>query len=285
MLPLLLTVSASLRSSLIVPRETNMCNERESSGLICQGCSLLARCVRIRGDWETIPVETCSNEDGYYCNVKMGGCSNQTGPCHPINIKSNFACTSEGVFPNPYDCQRYYMCYNAIKSTLVAVHVECGGKRAFSAATGDCSLTLDDDVCATKQYSCDNAGDSQAWPGNSNVFYICKADFDQGHRILYPALYRCAWGEVFNGQDCVRKAEHHIHPASIPAANSISSSTLPLMTQSDSEFVCHYRGLYSDPNDCHSYYYCDSGLSPTRYTCPKGTHFNDRTKSCIRGDC
>lgn len=256
----------------ITARETNMCNERESSGLICQGCGLLARCVRIRGGWETILVETCPTEEGYYCNLNAGGCSNRTGPCHPLGFEGNFECTSEGVFPDPYDCQRYHVCYRAVHN-LVAANIECGGNRAFSAATGDCSLTLDDDVCTTKQYSCNHSGDSQAWLGNHNIFYICKADFEQSQRILYPAMYRCASGEVFNGQDCVPKEEVIYH--------SPASTT----SQNDPLFVCVKRGLYKDPSDCHSYFYCDSTLTSIKYTCPARNRFNNRTKSCVTGDC
>lgn len=267
---------ATSRVYSISARETSMCNERESSGLICQGCGLLARCVRIHGGWETIPVETCSPEEGFYCNLNVGGCSNRTGPCHPLGFEGNFACTSEGVFPDPYDCQRYHLCYRAIH-TLVSANIECGGNRAFSAATGDCSLTLDDDVCTTKQYTCQHSGDSQAWPGNRNIFYICKANFEQGQRILYPAIYRCASGEIFNGQDCVQKEEMIYHSPTIGLTTSTAVN--------DSIYNCEKRGLFGDPADCHSYYYCDSTLTWAKYTCPTKTHFNNRTKSCVRGEC
>lgn len=262
---------ASSRVFSITARETNMCNERETSGLICQGCDLLARCVKMDGSWQTIPVETCNTEDGFYCNLNAKGCSNATGPCHPLGFEGNFACTSEGVFPDPYDCQRYHMCYRAIH-TLVSANIECGGNRAFNAATGDCSLTLDDEVCSAKQYRCQHSGDSQAWSGNRNIFFICKANFEQGQRILYPALYRCASGEIFNGQDCVAKEQETVYHSPLPIVN-------------ETEFFCEKRGLYEDPDDCHSYYYCDSTLKWTRYTCPGRTHFHNRTKSCVRGEC
>lgn len=260
---------STLRVLSITSRETNMCNERETSGLICQGCDLLARCVRIDGTWQTIPVETCNTEDGYYCNLATKGCSNATGPCHPLGFEGNFACTSEGVFPDPYDCQRYHMCYRA-GNTLVSANIECGGNRAFSAATGDCSLTLDDDICTANQYLCNNSGDSRAWSGNMNIFFICKASFEQGQRILYPAMYRCASGEVFDGHDCVPKDVEVYHTP---------------VTEEVYTFYCEKSGLFQDLLNCQSYYYCDSTLKWKKYTCPAKAYFNNRTKSCIRGQC
>lgn len=248
-----------------------MCSERETSGLICQSCNLLARCIKMDGHWQTIPVETCNTDEGFYCNVNSKGCSNETGPCHPLGFEGNFACTSEGVFPDPYDCQKYHMCYRA-GHTIVAANIECGGDRAFSAATGDCSLTLNDDVCHSRQYLCNDSGDSMAWSSNRNIFFICKATSEHGQRTLFPALYRCASGEVFDGHDCIPKLMVVYH-----------SSPRPI--NHDHEFICEQRGLYEDPLDCHSYYYCDSALNWIKLMCPSRTHFNNRTKSCVRGEC
>lgn len=224
----------------------------------------------INGQWHTIPVETCET-DGFYCNLKYQGCSNETGPCHPFGFEGNFACTSEGVFPDPYDCQKYHMCYSA-GSTLVSANIECGSNKAFSAATGDCSLALNDTVCSAKQYKCTNAGDSGTWPGNLNIFYICKATLDHGERILYPTLYRCASGEVFNGRDCVPRNEHKAGAGTVNAVNGPS-------------FECKRIGLNADPGNCQSYYFCDVLLRAKRYTCPNNSHYDDTRKACVRGKC
>lgn len=251
----------------VTSRETNVCSERETSGLICQSCDLLARCIRLNGNWLTIPVETCNTEEGFYCNLEKKGCSNATGPCHPFGFEGNFACTSEGVFPDPYDCQKYHMCYRA-GHTLVSANIECGGDKAYSAATGDCSATIDDGVCNEPQYECHQSGDSQAWAGNMNIFYICKATFDRGERILYPTLYRCSSGEVFNGRDCIPRQQY----VKVPG-------------EKHEIFVCEKNGLFSDPGHCQSYYYCDSSLNWKKYTCPQHTHFDNRMKTCVRGSC
>lgn len=246
-------------------RETSTCTDRSTSGLICQSCELIARCVRINNNWLTIPVETCNTDAGFYCNLNVQGCSNDTGPCHPFGFEGNFACTSEGVFPDPYDCQKYHMCYKA-GSTLVSANIECGGNKAFSAATGDCSLTINNTVCTQRQYNCTNAGDSAAWPNNRNIFYMCKATLDQGERVLYPTMYRCASGEIFNGNDCV--------DGSVSDPSGLGKP-----------FKCVKRGFFEDPYDCKSYYYCDLSLKANHYTCSANTRYNRRTKSCVKGTC
>lgn len=251
-------------------RQTNSCAERSISGLICQSCELLATCIRIRGQWQTLPVEMCDSSMGFYCNLEKQGCSNETSPCHPFGYEGNFACTSEGTFPDPYDCQRYHMCYRA-GSVLVSASVDCGRDKAFSAQTGDCSLTLRDDVCQGKQYKCIHSGDSAHWHGNRNIFYICKVTLDLGERIMYPTLYRCAPGEVYNGRDCVERQGP-------PAITTISPPN-------GEQFKCTRRGLFSDFNDCRSYFYCDVLLRKKRYACPLGTHFNLSLQACSEGPC
>lgn len=254
----------------VTSRETNTCNERSTSGLICQSCELIATCVMINGQWLTVPVEMCDVDAGFFCNLNVQGCSNETGPCHPFGFEGNFACTSEGVFPDPYDCQKYHMCYSA-GSTLASANIECGSNKAFSAATGDCSLSINDTICQDKQYNCTNAGDSGSWPGNLNIFYICKATLDHGHRILYPTLYRCASGEVFDDRNCVARADFNgsiVNPIGVNAP-----------------FICKRGGLHPDPENCQSYYYCDVLMRSKRYTCPNNAHFDAKRKSCVRGLC
>lgn len=247
-------------------RSTNDCHERKTPGLICQDCSLLARCVRINSRWPTIPVELCDNDAGEYCNVAAGGCSNATGPCNPLGYEGNFSCTSEGVFPDPYDCQKYHMCYR-VGDTKVSTKIECGHDHAFSAATGDCSLSLKDEVCTKSQYKCDHTGESHEWPGNSNIFYICHATIDIGQRILYPIIYRCGPREKFDGNDCVKRDRN--------LGNKGAREP----------FKCRKSGLFGDANDCKSYYKCDLLLRLMRYTCEHGSHFDNRTKACMQGMC
>ncbi|XP_055913820.1 uncharacterized protein LOC129947325 [Eupeodes corollae] len=268
----------------MMSRETNICVERQQAGLICETCELLATCVKMSHGYLTVPVETCDTDKGFYCNVNLGACSNVTGPCHPFGYEGNFVCTSQGVFPDPYDCQKYHMCYVA-GTTLVSANIECGGDKAFNVETGECSLSITDSVCDVMQYECPRVGFSAAWPNNKNLFYICKATTNDETRVLYPTLYRCGANEMFDGLDCVSDDGSYpvtvVKPTKTPSTGSVTSQP----SRPDSS-ECTSAGLQVDPADCRSYYYC-SGIRGTKKhtTCPKGTYFNAGLASCTIGSC
>ncbi|XP_011182757.1 peritrophin-48 [Zeugodacus cucurbitae] len=272
---LLLTTWFALTISQIQPREANTCEGRQTTGNICESCELLSTCVRNSSGWMIIPIEICDISNGFYCNSREGVCSNKTGPCHPFAMDGNFPCTSQGIFPDPYDCQKYHMCYFA-GVTLVSVTLECFGNKAFNAATGQCTSNLQDNACKTQQFQCANVGDAHPWPNNPNVFYICRALSQQNDRILYPSLYRCPDGEVFNGHACQQGG----------GAQFESSTTKALTTPSPTNSICAVAGLSADPDDCTSYYYC-SGVNGVKrhHTCPLGTHFSTQYVSCVIGAC
>ncbi|XP_075160751.1 uncharacterized protein LOC142233635 [Haematobia irritans] len=279
----------------IQSRETSTCEGRQSPGPICESCDLLATCVKHSTGWVNIPVETCDTQNGFYCNSLLGRCSNDTGPCHPFSAEGNFPCTSHGIFPDPYDCQKYHMCY-FVGPTLVSASVECGGDKAFNPATGQCSLTLAHSICQKQQFICHNAGDANVWPLSSNIFYICKASSNQDERILYPTLYRCDDGEVFDGYYCrsgvVGGELPNIPPDMIPGMppmGQIPTTTTPKSTDienSSNPRVCPQVGLFADTDDCRKYYYCSAiNGNLKQMQCPFGTVFNEDLSSCSLGDC
>ncbi|XP_061389595.1 uncharacterized protein LOC133324771 [Musca vetustissima] len=278
------------RQSLIQARETSTCEGRQSPGPICESCDLLATCVKHSTGWVNIPVETCDTQNGFYCNSVLGKCSNETGPCHPISAEGNFPCTSHGVFPDPYDCQKYHMCY-FVGPTLVSASVNCGGYKAFNPATGQCSLTLQHSVCQQQQFVCDNAGDAHAWPMSPNIFYICKASTNQDERILYPSLYRCDDGEVFDGYNCRSVAPGEQMPPSLEIVNKpVDPALTPAPSNPGQDVikpkVCSEIGLFADTEDCRRYYYCSAISGSLRQMeCPAGTVFNEALSSCTLGEC
>lgn len=264
-------------------RETNTCEARQTPGPICESCELLATCVKHSNGWVNIPVETCDTQNGFYCNARLGGCSNATGPCHPFSFEGNFPCTSHGIFPDPYDCQKYHMCY-FVGPTLVSATVDCGSDKAFNPANGQCTLSLTHQVCQQKQYECLTAGEAHAWPLSPNIFYICKATSTQDERILYPTLYRCADGEIFDGYFC-RSLSPNEPSQPNPIVPPTSAPNKPT-TAPTGPRLCQEIGLFADTENCRRYYYC-SAISGNlqQKECPAGTYFNEASSSCTLGDC
>lgn len=67
----------------------------------------------------------------------------------------------------------------------------------------------------------------------------------------------------------------------------VGLTSLPLVEGNveEASFKCTNSGLYPDPSNCRSYFYCDVLLRMKKLSCPKGTHFEDARKSCFRGSC
>ncbi|KAL7732605.1 hypothetical protein ACLKA6_013539 [Drosophila palustris] len=279
--------TARVTTRIVQPRETSSCEGRQTPGAICESCELLATCVQHSNGWVNIPVESCDVANGYYCNIRLGACSNATGPCHPFGIEGNFQCTSQGIFPDPYDCQKYHMCY-FLDIVLVAAAVDCGNDKAFDARTGQCSMTLESSVCTQPQYQCPHVGYVAAWPTNPNIFYVCKSTVNQNAEdtvVTYPSLHRCNDGEIFADFVC-RPGNNN---------NKIPWSQLrprpPQVDPNDNGFTvmplrCEHVGLTPDPNNCRKYYFCSAKNGQLRHEeCPQGTYFDRRQSACVRGSC
>uniref|UniRef100_A0A182WMK3 Chitin-binding type-2 domain-containing protein n=1 Tax=Anopheles minimus TaxID=112268 RepID=A0A182WMK3_9DIPT len=244
--------------------QTSTCADRQSPGIFCSDCNTVAVCVKIGNSWETYWVESCSQTAGLYCNEFDGGCSDSLGSCNPTR-EGGFECNTPGVFPDPYNCRLYHMCF-LNGNNPVAIHMDCGGA-AFSPATGDCSLTLNDTVCLTPQFTCNVLGQMDAWPGNNNIYYICAAEMVNEVRVLRPRLYRCPANQMFQNGQCVQR----------------DWSNMPPGTMVPHE--CQRPGLFVDPSHCRYYYSCNADLVPTHLLCPEGTYFNANTLSCVLGFC
>ncbi|XP_062135095.1 uncharacterized protein LOC133844845 [Drosophila sulfurigaster albostrigata] len=277
-----LLTAATVTTRIIQPRETSSCEGRQTPGPICESCELLATCVQHSNGWVNIPVESCDVANGYYCNIRLGTCSNATGPCHPFGIEGNFQCTSQGIFPDPYDCQKYHMCY-FLDIVLVAAAVDCGNDRAFDARTGQCSLTLDSAVCTQPQYQCPHVGYVAAWPSNPNIFYVCKSTVNQNAEdtvVTYPSLHRCNDGEIFSDYVC--------RPGN---SSSVVPTLSPSIDPNDNGFTvmparCEHVGLMADSANCRKYFFCSTKNGQLQHQdCPDGTYFRPELSSCVLGTC
>ncbi|XP_053673941.1 uncharacterized protein LOC128724201 [Anopheles nili] len=244
--------------------QTSTCSDRQTAGIICASCNIVGVCIKIGSLWEMPFVEACNADEGYYCNEYEGGCSSSISSCNPGG-EGNFECNSPGIFPDPTNCRLYHMCLQN-GNNQVAISMDCGGF-AFSAATGDCSLPLNNTVCLEPQFNCSFLGQMASWPGNNNIYYICAAETMNGNRYLRPRLYRCPANQMFVGGQCVQRDWSNMPPGTI----------VP--------YVCQRPGLFVDPSHCQYYYSCNSELVSTHLQCPDGTYFNANTLSCVLGTC
>lgn len=211
--------------------------------------------------WEAIPLEICDETVGMYCHQGEGKCSTTLGVCNPL--EGNFVCSSEGVFPDPHNCQAFHMCHMR-GNTFVAANVLCTGNSAFDPATGSCSINIAHEICNNVQFNCQRVGQMAPWPTNANIFYICMATSVNGNRVLFPNLFRCPNGQYFDNdkQACGTNG------------NGGGSS-----------FNCPSPGLFKDPSNCNFYFFCNGNLSAQRIQCPTGTFFDTVNMGCMRGTC
>lgn len=211
------------------------------------------------GIWNSYPIKTCEISKGFFCNLNEGDCSNSTSICS--DVAQTFTCTSEGLFPDPFDCQRYHMCV-LFNEVFALESRTCPGVTAYSAASSDCSANILDRICSDAQFSCESIGDTGAWPGNSNIFYICVHTNGQYH----PQLHRCTPGYFFQNGTCVL-------------------STATTTTVDDITFNCEKFGLFPHETNCMQYFYCNANFEATLNTCAVGSYFNNVTNSCVVGTC
>ncbi|XP_049542588.1 uncharacterized protein LOC125955498, partial [Anopheles darlingi] len=261
----LLTITSASHVVSVTKFQISSCSDRQAPGFICYDCYTAAVCVKVGNSWETVLVESCNTAEGLYCNEFEGGCSAAVGSCNPLAADA-FECNVPGVYPDPFNCRLYHMCF-LNGNNPVAISMDCGGA-AFSPATGDCSLPLNDTSCQTPQFNCDFAGQMNAWPGNNNIYYICAVEPNvNGNRVLRPRLYRCPPNEMFQDGRCVQRDWSNLPPGSI----------IP--------YECERVGLFPDHTHCRYYYACNADLVAERIQCPDGAFFNPSILACVLGSC
>ncbi|XP_050093883.1 uncharacterized protein LOC126576620, partial [Anopheles aquasalis] len=262
----LLTVTTSASHVLSVTKfQTSSCSDRQAPGLICPNCNTAAVCVKVGSNWETVLVEACNSDEGLFCNEFEGGCSTSVGSCNPLGQDGTFECNTPGVFPDPFNCRLYHMCFQN-GNNPVTISMDCGGA-VFSPATGDCSLPLNDTICRTPQFNCTFTGQMNSWPGNNNIYYICATETNNGNRVLRPRLYRCPANEMFQDGRCIQRDWSNLPPGAI----------IP--------YECERVGLFPDHTHCRYYYACNADLVAERLQCPDGAFFNPSILACVLGSC
>ncbi|KAL5291603.1 hypothetical protein ACFFRR_010802 [Megaselia abdita] len=259
-------------SGVLSQDETNLCQERKVAGFVCHAnCKTVAFCMNFGDKWETIVTESCV--EGEFCNQFDGTCSKEMGSCNANGDDVNFSCKTEGLFPDPYNCHKYYLCYKPTgNKQVIAVSLNCPTGTAFNVEKGDCSLS-EEDIACSQQFECTRPGEMHPWPHNENIFYICIKQ-DSG---LYPSLTRCEKGYVFRNGACVKADEIEI----TPGEPIITTTTTTTTMRPD---ICDRSTRYPDENDCHNYYFCSGpGAKVIHYQCPTGSYY--KNNNCVLGNC
>lgn len=187
------------------------------------------------------------------------------------------------MFPNPYDCHKYYICSYSdhTKQKIVSSNINCPQGTAFDAAKGDCSLPETASSCTDPQFNCSEPNHIGAWPTNNNIFYVCIRQKNG----LQPSLSRCQKDFVFNGKTCVNGTTL-VTPR--PTTTLPGSTTLPptptTLLPSLRKFSCTEASRSPCEEDCEKYYYCSGkNAQPILYECPAGTYFD--VHRCVVGNC
>lgn len=267
----------------ISSRWTAKCEDLKETGLTCTNCTLLSRCIKDGNKWLSVDVEIC-NQNGYFCNILEGRCSNSTGACN----QPGFKCTSEGNFPNPFNCREYYYCVGSGQIQVNKRDCEIGW--AYNPTDQLCSLPLTSSVCTEAQFTCKRAGDIAAWPGTTNIYYICI--FDSKFNKTLPELHKCSGSQVFEIDTCVNRSETTNTPTPTPLSTTddSNSGTQPTSTEpgtptEPNEIVCVVKGEFPHPTNCRSYYKCSASLILAIFTCSAGKYYSIPYMGCIVGNC
>ncbi|PSN31562.1 hypothetical protein C0J52_25054 [Blattella germanica] len=161
----------------LVSAVTDTCT---SEGLICGGDTTVSLCI---------DVEACS--PGFHCAYTTKKCVSDTFKCHQA-----------GVFPDPYDCHKYYTCGENAEN-LPEYDGEAGycvRYYHFNVASGQCEVHNSPGECEEGPQAvpeCSSFLQTGALEANSNYYYVC-AKGSSGD--LYPKVYKCADKEYYDAE-------------------------------------------------------------------------------------
>lgn len=167
---------------------------------MCKNCNTLVRCIEDESGLIEVPVKTCDKTKGEYC-YQDKECSNAFNPeCQNTNY--SFTCTSTGVFPDPFNCKKYYYCVRTNATKPVSkFEFMCGDDWGYNMVTTYCDKPVKN--CPENSRpcpACKNGGDSGALE-NKSIWYLCITDPVTNQTL--PQLHLCPNGKWYDGTGCV----------------------------------------------------------------------------------
>lgn len=168
-----------------------------SSGKVCDpDCQRIWACVNNNGQFKPALIGTCQLPKT--CN--NGVCRDTPTPdCTPAARKP-FPCQSEGIFPDPITCKKYHYCIKNSNNELEDFERECKINLGYNPRTTYCDKKLVNNQCAVNYPVpiCTVAGQHGALKENRSIYFVCSIYGNSGD-VLYPYLYLCEDGKVYNG--------------------------------------------------------------------------------------
>nr|CAD7411383.1 unnamed protein product [Timema cristinae] len=163
-------------------------------GYTCsEDCQTVYQCLGSSPNFQEITLERCDTENGYFCSSVLGKCSGTfSSTCPPPGY--SFSCTSLGIFPDPYDCAAYHLCFGS-SSDPQHSYQTCENGWLYDPAYNTCIIEaekcLEDPVP-----TCTESGQAGPIGNNAAIYYVCEETTDGEY--LYPVLFACPHGGRFN---------------------------------------------------------------------------------------
>ncbi|XP_077289569.1 uncharacterized protein LOC143913564 [Arctopsyche grandis] len=236
-------------------------------GFICDECKASYYCVpSSSGNFTLEMIEDCEDA-GTTCLENTGKCTSQTNlKCNSSVTEYEFSCHQVGLFPDPFECQKYHLCTETTEKSVVPKPqtYECPQGYAYNPLTTMCSKKIVNATtdCKPLIVPCDGPGQSGGVQSHPNMYYLC---LPSENKLYYPQLYLCPNGWEYFNDNCFDP-----YPP----------------TGLDQNGKCIATGLFFNPADCKRYFQCPSvGGSPVSYQCTVGTKFDFKQKRCVEFTC
>ncbi|KAF2879726.1 hypothetical protein ILUMI_26444 [Ignelater luminosus] len=172
-----------------------------SEGIFCNDCRELILCSRdlSTGQLQQSLYMSCRYDE--ICD-SSNQCKKPPAfpPCSPIS-HVGFVCSKPGMYPDPGDCKKYYICAPDNSGVLTAHGYDCrseGTGRGFGydPKSTFCNKLLSNDQCSGYPIPLCTGLQSAALAANPTLYYDCKP-YPNDPTVLYPFQSRCDNGKKY----------------------------------------------------------------------------------------
>ncbi|XP_065090590.1 uncharacterized protein LOC135711647 [Ochlerotatus camptorhynchus] len=212
----------------------------EGSGAVCLDCSQISVCLR----GKVLPARDCPKDVPYCVNSALGGYCSAKPDEEREGCRTNFQCSSEGYFPDPHNCNFFYLCDSDFKATKY----DCMPGYMYDMVQRNCRRQTHAQEC--KKLDCGKSNGVWVYYESNKQYYgYCYQTETASEEVV---LFKCSDGSEFDGQQC--------------------------------QFKCRAEGKFADTQDYTRYfecYYVGFTLYSRVKACPKGMVFDTKAKFCL----